>query len=1274
MRLIFTLVILLAAFTNVYSIEQILQVGGGFKCLRTNPVNSEVIYVTMNQCMATFNTETGEQNDVWPLQSLNPYDCAVSHDGSMIAVINIKDDNYLVSVMTSSGELISNIQTADYPQNPVIFDTDGNVWVRHTMKMVKYNSVTTEEIETCSFENGWVISSMATDGSKIAVRNYSKFRIKDLRENDSITFDTEAASVVGSYFSPDASLIATHNYDSTLRIFNTVTGSEVLRIDDNNTKELGESAGCISEDNKTLAYCTIEGIYIVDIQSGNIRQIRYGDFSSNALAFDNNPDYIWAISSEKINKINLNNGNKVFAIDGNFDIRQNSSFEFLYSFVPGNKQIITASKGLIAYRDIENAGLLKEFTGIHANLSFLGYNHDGSSIITVDLATPRVKVWNSKTGIQESFMSAFTNGIGHVCLGPKKNTILIESAYENIRYVDLENKRLLTELENTANWDYNIKITADEKYAYSRDNYSVYIWDLSSGKLDRTFTYDTSLYSVDIFPDGNNILLGRYNGFVIADAQTGEKGKSVIANCKQAGMSPDGSLIYFYYDDSYIKVYSYPELTEVLTIDPDKDVQEVHISRDNSKLAYEIAGKLNIIDIHSGNTIKNISAAFYDFEFSPDCSEISYYNGKDIIVEKLNGQIESGIYNFPGGDAPDIIRWLPDGERYAAADGKILKIIDTTTQSVLKEVELSRKILDINISENGNYLAAGIEYPSDKRHVYLWKIEDEKGHYLMDEEFETLDYKGAHTRFINDDEELLVVGENVFSIWNVSTRSLKYKKSNGNFNEVFDYDKNNNMIAVATLEDFEIWDLNTQTRYEKGEITGSNNIWGIAWSENGEKLYLMADDYKLYIYNFNDKKLEPDTKIFDNKPSMLTISDNHEIICLYSNYYSAIFLNSNNLSEIAEHPSFGFGHVSRVDDKNMTYQIKRNDGTLETKPIIEAYEPMAINAPIAGVSDISFRSGAEYIVGREKSSVNLYDVYTANIMKRIQMETGDNLWLHPSGNILISGRKIYNIETETSRDFGDEQDEFVGMSPDGRYAVISTWDGYEFYNPETGELDFIIDDDYSFNHRKGAFAISPDNKYMAAKVEDNIKIWDIDSRQFFRSLPGGAWGLDAPCFHPASKFIASTSFDGYIRFWNIQSGDEVEVVECKTPSDLVFSDDGLMMMSGDIYHGLKVWNLDPDIYLSAEDKEGTSENTISITPNPVGANTEIKYLHGQDTYFGIQIHDIHGNIVKEVQHFTFRTSGEYSFNVDLDGLPSGMYYCVIKTNSGSISAPIAIVK
>jgi hypothetical protein len=78
-------------------------------------------------------------------------------------------------------------------------------------------------------------------------------------------------------------------------------------------------------------------------------------------------------------------------------------------------------------------------------------------------------------------------------------------------------------------------------------------------------------------------------------------------------------------------------------------------------------------------------------------------------------------------------------------------------------------------------------------------------------------------------------------------------------------------------------------------------------------------------------------------------------------------------------------------------------------------------------------------------------------------------------------------------------------------------------------------------------------------------------------------------------------------------------------------------------------------------------------PNPFNSKTIITYSIPEDTRISLKLYDVLGNEVKTIVD-DFKSAGTYMDEIDSSDLSSGSYFLNLKSNKGSITKKITVLK
>ncbi len=243
-----------------------------------------------------------------------------------------------------------------------------------------------------------------------------------------------------------------------------------------------------------------------------------------------------------------------------------------------------------------------------------------------------------------------------------------------------------------------------------------------------------------------------------------------------------------------------------------------------------------------------------------------------------------------------------------------------------------------------------------------------------------------------------------------------------------------------------------------------------------------------------------------------------------------------------------------------------------------------------------------------------------------------SLALSPNGQTLVGGGygtlSFWHLPTGTLNQTLSIPNTWIGavaISPDGQTLVSTTDTGVVELRalPSGNRLR-------SLNDLTKAIAISPDGQMLASGSsgpDTSIKLWQLHSGTLSRILPGHQGTVAAVAFSPDGQTLASSSYDGSIRLWQVSDGkllrtwhEPHQAGSLTWIEAVAISPDGQRLIAS-VSNTLKFWDL----------HSGTLLRTLTIGQvSPVGFQLSTLALspNGQmiasGTYEGtVQLWDLH---------------------------------------------------
>jgi WD40 repeat protein/transcriptional regulator with XRE-family HTH domain len=531
-------------------------------------------------------------------------------------------------------------------------------------------------------------------------------------------------------FSPNGKYLATADGDGIARVWDAVTGDELLALKGHNNDVFhiefspdGSRLVTVSSDGLAIIWDANTGEKLLTVSEGSALYWAVFSPDGSRIAIANHDDAwvsIWdAVTGERL-LILPHPNTKVDSV----------------SYSPDGGRIVTTSNDqTVRIWDANSGKELLSLYGYTINVTNVAYSPDGTRIATVVLNN-QVKIWDADTGQEILTIAGHSLDVLTVAFSPDGAHVVTASRDGTARVWNVSPSREFLTLLNGP-----VSSSSGAVLAYSPDGtrlataYSdpvAKVWDLATGKQLLSLTGHTqSVTFIAYNSDGTRIATASDDGTaIIWDAKIGRELRTFSGHTYPVlgvAFSPDGSRIATASADWTARVWDAETGKVIFTFDHKNEVESVVFSPDGKIIATASADKTAILwDALTGKKIFSLTGhtdTILQIVFSPDGTRLATASrdGSAKVWDAVSGKELFTLWGHNG--TVFSVAFSPDGKTIATASAdKTAKLWDALTGKELLTLHAPDGLTSVAFSPDGFQLAVASRDGTDR--IYLLRIED----------------------------------------------------------------------------------------------------------------------------------------------------------------------------------------------------------------------------------------------------------------------------------------------------------------------------------------------------------------------------------------------------------------------------------------------------------------------------------------------------------------------------------------------------------------------
>ena len=329
-------------------------------------------------------------------------------------------------------------------------------------------------------------------------------------EEELFTLKGHTQGVTSVAFSPDGKRIISGSNDTTVKIWDNVSGQGALTLERANGS--GSSVSFSPDGKRIVSGGTDKSLKVWDTESGLTVLILTGH-SGGVNSVSYSPDGKWIVSGSDDLTLKLWDAK---AGQEKFTLRGHGGSVRSVCFSPDGKRIVSGSSDRsLKVWDMESGREIATFDGHKGLVWNVSFSPDGKRIASGS-EDRSVVVWDANNGETVLTLDEHPIDVLCVCFSPDGKRI-VASSHDTLFVWSLESGRELLKLQG--HHAHSVSFSPDGKQIISGGSDTVKVWDAESGEVMLTLKSKQIVESVCISPDGKLIVSGHHNAVNVWDGR-----------------------------------------------------------------------------------------------------------------------------------------------------------------------------------------------------------------------------------------------------------------------------------------------------------------------------------------------------------------------------------------------------------------------------------------------------------------------------------------------------------------------------------------------------------------------------------------------------------------------------------------------------------------------------------------------------------------------------------------------------------------------------------